>query len=179
MNLLLKILIVIAIAVAVILLVALFLKKEYDIEREITIKKPRKVVFDYLKFLKNQNNYSKWQMMDPNMKQEYKGTDGTVGFVSSWESNVKNVGKGSQSIKKIVDGEKIEYDIHFIKPFEGKAIAYMTTDSLSEMETKVKWGFGSRMNYPMNLMLLFMNMDKMVGNDLTTGLTNLKGVLEK
>jgi hypothetical protein len=117
--------------------------------------------------------------MDPNMKQEYIGTDGTVGFVSSWDSNVRNVGKGSQSIKKIVDGERIEYNIHFIKPFEGIASAYMKTEHVSENQTKVIWGFRSRMNYPMNLMLLFMNMDKMVGNDLATGLTNLKGVLEK
>jgi hypothetical protein len=35
------------------------------------------------------------------------------------------------------------------------------------------------MPYPMNLMLLCMNMDKMIGKDLETGLTNLKGVLEK
>jgi hypothetical protein len=35
------------------------------------------------------------------------------------------------------------------------------------------------MNYTMNLMLLFMNMEKMVGNDLSTGLNNLKQVLEK
>ena len=30
----------------------------------------------------------------------------------------------------------------------------------------------------MNLMLLFMNMDKMVGNDLATGLSNLKKIME-
>jgi hypothetical protein len=35
------------------------------------------------------------------------------------------------------------------------------------------------MKYPMNLMLLFMNMEKMVGRDLSIGLTNLKNTLEK
>jgi hypothetical protein len=35
------------------------------------------------------------------------------------------------------------------------------------------------MKYPMNLMLLFMNMEKMVGGDLDKGLQNLKSVLEK
>jgi hypothetical protein len=34
------------------------------------------------------------------------------------------------------------------------------------------------MKYPMNLMLLFMNMEKMVGNDLGNGLKNLKTILE-
>jgi hypothetical protein len=35
------------------------------------------------------------------------------------------------------------------------------------------------MPYPMNLMLLFMDMDGMLGKDLQQGLDNLKGVLEK
>jgi hypothetical protein len=43
----------------------------------------------------------------------------------------------------------------------------------------VAWGFESKMKYPMNLMLLFMSMEKMVGNDLGTSLMNLKNILEK
>jgi len=35
------------------------------------------------------------------------------------------------------------------------------------------------MKYPMNLMFLFMDFDKMLGDDLQTGLDNLKTVLEK
>jgi hypothetical protein len=35
------------------------------------------------------------------------------------------------------------------------------------------------MKYPMNIMLLFMNMDEMLGKDLETGLVNLKAVMEK
>jgi uncharacterized protein YndB with AHSA1/START domain len=179
MKILKIILIVIAILIVVILVVALFVKEEYSVEREVTINKPKQIVFDYIKLLKNQNNYSKWVMMDPNVKQEYKGTDGTVGFVSAWDSENKNVGKGEQEITKITEGERIELEIRFIKPFEGKAVAYLTTEPISEMQTKVKWGFNSKMKYPMNILLLCMSMDKMVGNDLATGLTNLKSVLEK
>ena len=54
----------------------------------------------------------------------------------------------------------------------------MTTQTFTEKETEVNWGFDSKLNYPMNLMLLFMNMEKMIGNDFSTGLTNLKNVLE-
>lgn len=35
------------------------------------------------------------------------------------------------------------------------------------------------MSYPFNVMRLFMNMDKMIGEDLQTGLNNLKAQLEK
>jgi hypothetical protein len=69
--------------------------------------------------------------------------------------------------------------IRFIKPFAGIANAYMTVEPMSKNETIVNWGFDSKMKYPMNLLLLFMKMDKMIGNDLATGLLNLKNILEK
>jgi hypothetical protein len=173
------ILYVLLIIVAIPLIVALFVKKDYSVEREIVISKSKPQVFDYLKYLKNQDNFSKWVTIDPNMKKDYHGTDGTVGFVSVWDSNNKNVGKGEQEIKKITEGKRIDYEIRFIKPFAGVANAYLTLDSTTNNATIVNWGFDSKMKYPMNLMLLFMNMEKMVGNDLATGLSTLKKVLEK
>ena len=101
MKMLMKILIASAILIAIPLIVALFVKKDYAVEREITINKPKQEVFDYVKLLKNQDNYSIWATMDPNMKKTYRGTDGTVGFVSAWESKVDSVGVGEQEIKKI------------------------------------------------------------------------------
>ena len=165
--------------VGIVLITALFVKKEYTIEREIAISQPKQVVFDYIKIVRNSENYSKWVMTDPNMKKEFRGTDGTIGFVYAWDSENKNVGKGEQTISNIVEGERIVYDLRFIKPFEGIATAYMNTDSISENETKVKWGFNSSMPYPMNAMLLFMNMEEMLGKDLEIGLANLKTILEK
>ena len=118
-------------------------------------------------------------MMDPNAKMEYTGTDGTEGFVSAWDSENKNVGKGSQTITKVTDGKRIDLAIHFIKPFEGNANAYIATDAASATQTKVTWSFNSKKNYIMKVFCLFMNMDKMIGGDLQTGLDNLKVVMEK
>jgi hypothetical protein len=39
--------------------------------------------------------------------------------------------------------------------------------------------FDGKMNYPMNLMLVFMDMDKMLGDQLNQGLVNLKTILER
>jgi len=165
--------------IILLLIIAAFAKKNYSVTSEITIQKTSQVVFDYLKLLKNQDNFSKWALMDPNMTKEFRGTDGTVGFVSAWESKEKNVGKGEQEIRKIKEGEQIDFEIRFIKPFAGVAQAYLATDSLSDQVTLVKWGFTSKMAYPMNLMLLVMKMEKMIENDLQTGLQNLKKLLEK
>jgi sRNA-binding carbon storage regulator CsrA len=174
-----KILIGLAILIAIVLITGLFVKKDMHAEREITINKPRQEVFNYIKYLKNQEAYSKWEKMDPAMKKEYRGTDGTVGFVSAWDSDNSDVGKGEQEIKKITEGERVDYEIRFSEPFESKAYAAITTESVSPNETKVKWSFNSTMAYPFNFMQLFVNMEDMIGDDLQTDLNNLKAVLEK
>lgn len=165
--------------IALILIIAAFTKKEYAVEREITINKPKMEVFEYVKLLKNQDNFSVWAMMDPNMKKEFRGTDGTVGAVSAWDSEVDNVGKGEQEIKKITEGERIDTELRFMKPFEATDNAYFAFASVDSTQTNVKWGFNGKMNYPMNFLLLCMDMDGMLGKDLAKGLENLKAVMEK
>ena len=165
--------------IVLLLVVALFVKKEYAVEREIAINKPKQEVFDYVKFLKNQDNFSVWAQTDPNMKKDFRGTDGTVGVVSAWDSENKQVGKGEQEIKNIIEGERIDFELRFLKPFEATDNAFMSTEAVGGNQTKVKWGFNGKMPYPMNLMLLVMNMDKMLGDQLQTGLNNLKTILEK
>lgn len=179
MGVLKKVLIGLAILIAIPFIVALFVNGEYKIVREITINKPKQDVFNYIKFLKNQDNFSKWATMDPAMKKSYSGTDGQVGFVSAWESQKDDVGVGEQEIKKITEGERVDLEIRFKEPIEGTDAAYMSTEALSENQTKVKWGFDGKMPYPMNLMCLFMSMDQMIGDDLAVGLNRLKDVLEK
>lgn len=174
------VIVVIVLSILVLLLIiGMFVKKEYTIFCEVIINKPKTVVFDYIRLLKNQNEYSKWATMDPAMKKEFRGTDGTSGFVSAWDSDNKNVGKGEQEILKVAEGDRVDYEIRFIKPFESTSLASMSTLSVSENQTKVIWEFKGKMKYPMNLMLLFMNMEKMVGKDLDKGLQNLKIILEK
>ena len=169
---------IIAGLIAAILLAGLFISKGMTATKEIVINKPVTEVYDYIKYLKNQDNYSKWGSMDPNMKKTYTGTDATVGFVSAWEGN-KKVGAGEQEIKAIQEGKRIDYELRFIKPFRSVAKATMTTEPNDANSTRVTWGFEGSMNYPMNVMKLFMNMEKAIGNDFSMGLSKLKTILEK
>jgi hypothetical protein len=179
MKVLKGILIAVAAIIVLVLVAALFVKGEFDITRDIVINKPKTEVYDYIKYLKNQNEYSKWANMDPNTKMSFKGTDGTVGFISSWESEADSVGKGEQEIKAIQPGKRIDYEIRFIEPMEAKAPAYMAVDSVGANETKVTWSFHEKMPYPMNIMCAFMDIEAMIGNDLEIGLNNLKGIMER
>lgn len=179
MKILKWIFLVILVLVAIPLLLALFVKKDYSLEREIVINRPSMEVYNYIKLLKNQDEYSKWAKMDPNMKKDYEGIDGTVGFTSKWDSEDGNVGKGEQEIVKMNEGKRIDYQIRFIKPFASVAPSYLITEPVGENQTKVKWGFSGSMPYPMNFMRVFMDIPGMIGNDLDTGLANLKKKLEK
>ena len=179
MKILKRIFLFILAIVAIALITALFVSKELKSEREIVINKPKQQVFDYIKLIKNQDNYSKWNRMDPGMKKTYTGNDGSVGFSYAWDSEKDSVGKGSQTITAIKEGERVDCDLHFLKPFDSKAKTYLTTTAINDSTTKVTWGFDSEMPYPFNLMKLFKNMEKMVGDDFGTGLSNLKTVLEK
>jgi len=178
MNILLIILGIIAGIIALLLVLALFAKKGYSIHRDILINKPKQEVFDYVKFIKNQDYYNKWVMMDPNMKKDFKGTDGTVGFIYGWNGN-KQAGEGEQEIKNLKNGERVDTEIRFVRPFAAVGYADMVLTPASGNQTQIRWGMSSSMKYPMNVMLLFMNMDKMLGKDLEISLNKLKGILEK
>lgn len=170
---------IVVLLAAVVAIASFATATDFKVEREVTINKPKAEVFNYLKELKNQNEWGPWIKRDPAIKLDYKGTDGTVGFVSSWKSENPEVGSGEQEITKIVDGERVDSVLRFREPFESKADAYMITESSGEMQTKVKWGFSGSMPRPMNLMLLFVDMDKEIGKDFDEGLNNLKMIMAK
>jgi hypothetical protein len=175
MNILKIILTGVIILIALLLIVALFVKKEYSIEREITVTRPETEVFEYIRYVKNQDHYNKWVMTDPNMKKQFRGTDGAVGFVYAWEGNDK-AGKGEQEIREIKDGKELTVEIRFEKPFKGIAQTSMLTQPVSGNQTKIIWTMKGESNYPMNITNLFT--DKMLGGDLSESLLRLKRILE-
>jgi hypothetical protein len=177
MSVIIYILLAIAVIILLVLLVALVSKKTYSLHREVTINKSTPEVFNYIRLLKNQDHYSKFVMADPNMKKTFKGVDGTETFIYAWDGN-KQAGQGEQEITRIVDGKRMDTEVRFFRPFAGVAYANMITEPVQNDQTKVRWTFESEMKYPMNIMLLFMNMEKMLGRDLEESLVLLKRNLE-
>lgn len=171
MKILKRIFLIIIGFIALVLIVALLVPKDFQSEREIVINKPEQQVFDYIKLIKNQDNYGVWQLADPGMKKSYEGSDGTVGFKYTWDS--EKMGKGSQTIKNVVEGERLDTELDF--GFGDPAQAYFVTQEAGAGQTKVTWGLKGRSPYPFNIMGLFFD----VGNDFEKGLQNLKNVLEK
>jgi hypothetical protein len=176
MNILLTILLVLAGIIALLLIIALFMKKEHYVKREIIINAPRQKVFDYVKLLKNQDEFNKNAMAGPDRKREFKGTDGTVGYIYAWSGD-KNAGVGEKEIKNIVEGKRIETEIRFVKPMAATACIIMETESLSDDQTKVTWSNAGTLKYPVNIMIPMM--EKHVAKDMDSSLSTLKNILEK
>lgn len=173
-----KILLVLVVIIAIPFIGAMFVKQDYFVERTVVINQSTEIVFNYLKYLKNQNEFSKWAQMDPNMEKTYSGTDGHAGFVSAWSSDNPDVGAGEQEIIKIVPNQRIDFELRFLSPFEATSPAYMSVKSITINQTQVNWGFSGHMDYPMNIMLLFMDIETVIGNDLQEGLNSLKVILD-
>ncbi|MBI3139043.1 MAG: SRPBCC family protein [Sphingobacteriales bacterium] len=159
------------------LLVALLVKKDFSLEKQVIINRPAGEIYDYIKLIRNQEKYSVWVMKDPHIKIVYTGTDGTVGFRSAWESQDKNVGIGEQEIIHVKEGESMEVEIRFKKPFEATNRAVTSVTGISETQSRVNSRFYGRSKFPMNIMNLFM--DKLVGKDMQQNLENIKKNLEQ
>jgi len=142
--------------IALLLLAAAIMKKEISISSEIIINRSQAEVFNYIKHIKNQEHYSKWVMADPNSKITYTRTDGTVGFKSAWNRQMKNVGVGEQEITKITEGIGYDVILRFEKPFKGTSYANTTTQKTSDNQTKLTTTFSSTTPFPMNLMSAMM-----------------------
>lgn len=158
--------------VVLLLIVALFVPKTFHAEGTIVIDKPNQEVFDYVKHIRNQENFGVWFQMDPDLKATEEGTDGTVGYKYSWTSD--KVGNGAQVITYIDEGKQVTADLFLMESTE-PAQSVFITEPLNDRQTKVLWKVDGKTPYPFNLMSLCYDMNK----DFEQGVQNLKNVLEK
>jgi len=176
MNIIITILLVLAGIIALLLIMALFMKKEHYVNREIIIHAPQQKVFDFLKLLKNQEQFNKWATRGKeNRKEEFKGTDGTVGFIYSWSGD-KSAGQGEKEITSLIEGKRIETEIRFVKPLKMAASVIFEMESLPGDQTKLNMINTGTMKYPMNIFVPMA--EKKFPKDMDESLAILKNILE-
>jgi hypothetical protein len=169
--------VIVVLLILLFLVFPLFIGRQYQVEKQVLIERSNISVFDFIKLLGNQVFYNKWVMMDPDVKRTSSGTDGSVGFITYWDSQMKNVGKGEQELTRIEAGTNIDSTVRFEKPFKNTARVTMTTIPVTAGQTRVIWKMTGQNKYPMNLLNLFV--PGMLGKDMSESLGNLKSVLER
>ena len=164
--------------ILLILLVAALIGTKWKFERSILINAPVARVWENTNSLHAINRWNPWLDKDPNLHQEYTGTDATPGAAYAWDSPVKDVGAGNQTIVSIKEGSEMTSRINFIRPFAGVGDAFIRLKQ-EGTGTRATWGIASSTPYPMNIIKLTGIMEKNLDRDFTKGLGQLKTLSEK
>lgn len=123
------------------------------------------------------SSWSPWEKLDPALSRKFGGATAGKGAVYEWEGN-KKVGKGRMEITGLSENAQILIKLDFFAPFEAHNTAEFTLHQ-HDGATNIIWAMYGPASFPVKVMHLFMNMDRMVGKDFEAGLASLKALAEK
>jgi hypothetical protein len=171
-----KILYIVIGLLAVYLILCLAGPSSMKIERSTEINAPadeiRTKITD-LKFF--HESWSPWTEKDPAMQVTYTGEAGKEGHSMSWISDNKEVGKGSMTYR-YTHNDTVMQTLHF--DGQGDAQVYHVVSATGDNKSKVTWIMQNHVPFFFRAIMLFMNIDKMVGPDFEKGLSKLKTAIE-
>lgn len=148
----------------------------FRIERSAVIDAPPAKIFPFINDFRSWGAWSPWERIDRNMQRNYVGPLTGPGSAYEWSGN-EEIGSGRMEITATTPPTKLVIDLHFISPFEARNTAEFTLVPQGN-STKVTWAMYGPNTFMGKLMGLFMNVDKMIGDNFEAGLTNLKGLAE-
>jgi hypothetical protein len=151
--------------------------KEMIIEKSVHIKASTAVLYNHLKHSLNQEQFSVWNMADPNKQTTTKGTDGSIGFEYSWDSKVGNVGAGKMKTILLKENSEVGFEVEFYRPMKNTSKSTFTLQSNADQSSIVYWEFRGPTKFPMSLFApIFKNM---LGKDIQKSLDLLKKNIEE
>jgi len=169
-------LIVLAVAIAALLAFAASRPDHFRVARSIRIAAPPQAVHALIEDFRQWPRWSPYENRDPDMKRTLGSTTKGKGAIYGWEGN-SNVGAGRM---EILDDSlaKIVIKLDFLRPFEANNVAEFSIVPDGEA-VDVTWAMSGPSPFISKLMGLVFSMDRMVGGDFETGLSNLKSEAEK
>jgi hypothetical protein len=175
-NLVAVAIVILVVLVAAILIYASTKPDTFHVERSINIKSLPEKISPLI------NDFRLWDAWtpynkDPAMKKTYSGSESGKGAHFAWEGN-KQAGKGEITISDTIPPNKLMFDLHMIKPFEGRNVAAISLNASGD-STNVTWSLDDKHNLMLKTMSLFLNLDNTIGKDFEVGLTRLKAIAEK
>ena len=171
-----KILIGLAALLAVFVIVVALQSPTFRVERSIAIAAPTSDVFPQINDLRKSHVWSPWVKLDPAAKYGFEGPPAGVGASNTWDGN-NEVGAGRQTIVESRPNKLVRLKLEFKKPFESTCSGDFTLEPQGN-QTVVTWGISGEKNFISKACCLFMNQDKMVGDQFEKGLADLKKLVE-
>lgn len=148
---------------------------EYEVKREVLINAPIDLIFDQINVIKNQEAFSPWERMDPNMTRTYEGPESGVGAKYNWSGN-DSVGTGSMELVESNPPTDLKFKLTFTAPWESVSDILWT---LTPGEDGVLVTWANKGEFPGYLFWMSeKSMDEMMGPEFERGLKGLKEVAE-
>jgi hypothetical protein len=169
--------IAVLVIIGAVLALAAFRPDSFRVQRATSIKAPPEKIFPLVNDFQRWGTWSPWEKKDPNMKRSFGGAAQGRGSTYAWEGD-GNVGQGRMEITEASAPSTVRIKLDFTKPFEAHNLVEFTMLPKGE-STEVTWNMQGPVPYLAKIVHLFINMDRMVGQDFEAGLANLKAAAEK
>ncbi len=169
--------VVILVLIAGVLILAATKPDTFQVQRSASIKAPPEKVFALINDFQRWGTWSPWEKKDPAMKRTFGATTNGKGASYAWEGN-KDVGQGGMEIAESIPPSTVAINLDFVKPFAAHNKVEFTLVPSGDA-TDVTWTMRGDTPYFAKIIHVFLNMDKMVGNDFEAGLANLKAAAEQ
>jgi len=145
------------------------------VERSCDISADPSQVYNIVAHIKDSKAWSPWYAQDTNMKMSYFGPDSGVGAGYSWDSKMKNLGKGKLTVTHLSKNQSITEEMNFTG--NGTSTGQWTFEQ-GPKGCKVTWGINTDMGFNPFKRLMGLMFDKWVGKDFEAGLINLTNYIE-
>lgn len=165
------------VAILIVLIIVIALQPaDFRYSRSATFNTAASTVFDQVNDFHKWQEWSPWAKLDPKAKTTFEGPSSGVGAKFGWAGN-SDVGEGSMTITDCKSSELILIKLEFTKPFEATNTTEFTFKSTGD-QTTVTWTMSGHNNFISKAFGLFVNCDKMIGDQFEKGFANLKNILE-
>ncbi len=159
------------------ILIVLLRPDEFKVTRTGRITAPPAAVFAYLNNLHKFQEWSPWARLDPACQVTYTGPDDGPGASFHWKGN-RNVGEGRMTVTESEPGQRVACRLEFIKPFQcTNAVEWLLQPD--GPDTALTWHMNGRNNFLAKAFGLFINCEKMVGDQFEDGFRNLNALTGK
>jgi uncharacterized protein YndB with AHSA1/START domain len=148
----------------------------FRIERSVTIAATPAALFEKVNDPKKFQEWNPFDQADPNAKHTFSGPASGVGAACSWAGN-SEVGEGTSTISESKPGELVRFNMEFRKPMNSTCTTDFTFKPDGD-KTVVTWAMHGPQPFLGKAMSLFIDCDKMCGDQFEKGLANLKATSE-
>jgi len=172
-----KILVGLAILLVVFGVVVAMQPNEFKVQRSATMVASPQAIFEHVNDQHKFQEWNPWMKLDPNVKTTYSGPESGVGSVCSWQGD-SNVGAGASTVIESKPNELVRFRMDWKEPMSGTSTVDFTFKPEGD-KTLVTWDMYGPNNFMGKVMGLFINYDKMCGDQFEKGLANLGEVAQK